>query len=222
MPALIALLTGEWPFGVSLALSYLLGSVPFGWLMARLIRGVDIRTVGSGNIGSTNAMRVLGKPLGAVAFLLDFGKGFAPAYLIGLTEGGDSTRMVLCGAAAVVGHVWPIFLRFKGGKAVATGLGAIVAIDPVVALCAFALWFAVLMCTRFVALASLAMGVTFPIAAYLRMGGRFYGWDFVAGTSVLCILILIRHRTNISRMLAGEEGRSRMGFGGKQKESNDG
>lgn len=222
MSSFAALAGLEWSLGLSLALSYLLGSIPFGWLMAKLIRGVDIRTVGSGNIGATNAMRVLGKPLGIVAFLCDFGKGFAPAYIVGRQSGHDSTAMVLCAAAAVCGHVWPIFLRFKGGKAVATGLGGIVAIDPIVALIAGGVWFVVLMCTRFVALASIAMGIAFPVAAYLRMDGRFYAWDFVAGTSVLCALILVRHRTNISRMLAGEESRSRMGFGGKSKDRSDG
>ena len=213
-----ALVDAQWSLGLALALSYLLGSVPFGWLMAKVVRGVDIRTVGSGNIGATNAMRVLGKPLGIVAFLCDFGKGFAPAYFLGE---GDSTRMVLCSAAAVCGHVWPIFLRFKGGKAVATGLGGIVAIDPIVALIAGAVWFVVLMATSYVALASLAMGVAFPVAAAWRMGDRDYGLDFVAGTTVLCLLIVVRHRTNISRMLAGEESRSRMGFGGKRQDSND-
>ncbi len=215
MTLLLALDGASWSLGLALALAYLLGSVPFGWLMAKTIKGVDIRTVGSGNIGATNAMRVLGKPLGITAFLLDFAKGYAPAALLG---GGDSTRMVLLAAAAVCGHVWPIFLRFKGGKAVATGLGGIVAIDPVVALVAGGVWFVVLMTTRFVALASLAMGLAFPVTAALRMEGRAYGIDFVIGTTVLFLLILVRHRTNIARMLAGEESRSRMGFGGKREE----
>lgn len=215
MTLLLALDGASWSLGLALALAYLLGSVPFGWLMAKTIKGVDIRTVGSGNIGATNAMRVLGKPLGITAFLLDFAKGYAPAALLG---GGDSTRMVLLAAAAVCGHVWPIFLRFKGGKAVATGLGGIVAIDPVVALVAGGVWFAVLMTTRFVALASLAMGLAFPVTAALRMEGHAYGIDFVIGTTVLFLLILVRHRTNIARMLAGEESRSRMGFGGKREE----
>ena len=215
MTLLLALDGASWSLGLALALAYLLGSVPFGWLMAKSIKGVDIRTVGSGNIGATNAMRVLGKPLGITAFLLDFAKGYAPAALLG---GGDSTRMVLLAAAAVCGHVWPIFLRFKGGKAVATGLGGIVAIDPVVALVAGGVWFVVLMTTRFVALASLAMGLAFPVTAALRMEGHAYGIDFVIGTTVLFLLILVRHRTNIARMLAGEESRSRMGFGGKREE----
>lgn len=215
MTLLLALDGASWSLGLALALAYLLGSVPFGWLMAKTIKGVDIRTVGSGNIGATNAMRVLGKPLGITAFLLDFAKGYAPAALLG---GGDSTRMVLLAAAAVCGHVWPIFLRFKGGKAVATGLGGIVAIDPMVAVIAGGVWFVVLMTTRYVALASLAMGLAFPVAAALRMEGRGYGIDFVLGTTVLFLLILVRHRTNIARMLAGEESRSRMGFGGKRED----
>ncbi len=108
---------------VGLVASYLLGAIPFGFVLVRLVKGVDLRTVGSGNIGATNAMRVLGKPLGLVAFLLDFAKGLVPVVVFApLFASAPSTPLrVLMGAAAVVGHVFPIYLRFKGGKAVATG-----------------------------------------------------------------------------------------------------
>lgn len=214
----VCLLDGDWSLGFALALAYLLGSIPFGFVLAKALRGVDLREVGSGNIGATNAMRVLGRPLGLVAFALDVGKGFAPVWMLGA---GDPRRMVLVGAAAVCGHVWPIFLRFRGGKAVATGVGAIVAIDPLVAFAAGAVWLVVLFLSSYVALASMAMAVAWPLVAWLRMGERPHGWWFVAATAVLCLLILWRHRSNISRILAGEESRSRIGLRREQKEAHD-
>jgi acyl phosphate:glycerol-3-phosphate acyltransferase len=186
-----------------LLLSYLLGAVPFGLVMCRLIKGVDLREVGSGNIGSTNAMRILGPPLGAVAFLLDFGKGFAPAAWI---ASDDPRSMVLCGAAAVIGHVWPVYLRFKGGKAVATGCGAIVAIDPLIFVGAGLAWLAILLLSGYVSLASIAMGLAFPALAFLRDQPT----SVILGTGALTLLILIRHRSNIARLLAGEETRTRL------------
>ena len=201
----------EW---IAVALAYLLGAVPCGWLLARVVKGVDIRTVGSGNIGATNAMRVLGKPLGIVAFLGDFAKGavpvavFADAFAAGPLEGGAGAWLpVYCGALAVAGHVWPIYLGFQGGKAVATGCGAIVGIDPLIFVIAGLVWLGVLATTRFVGLASMAMGVAFPVAAWWRSEGQPYGTEVVLGTSALALLILVRHRSNLVRMVAGQEPR---------------
>ncbi len=183
-------------------LSYLLGAVPFGLVMCRVFRGVDLREFGSGNIGSTNAMRVLGKPLGVVAFALDFGKGFAPAALLGA---GHIEWQVICGAAAVCGHVWPVYLRFKGGKAVATGCGAILAIDPVICLGAGLAWLALLLLCGYVSVASLAMGFAFPLMAWWR--GQ--PLPVILGTSALTLLILIRHRSNMKNLMAGTESRAK-------------
>ncbi len=190
------------PAALSLVLSYLIGSIPVGFVLCKLIKGVDMRTVGSGNIGSTNAMRVLGRPLGVVAFLGDFGKGWAPTFLIApALTGEDQWLRVAAGAAAVCGHVWPIFLRFKGGKAVATGCGAIVGIDPWIFAVAGAVWLVTLVTTRFVGLSSMVMGVAFPVTSAV-LG---HGAPVICGTSVLALLILLRHRSNLVRMLAGEE-----------------
>ena len=118
----------EW---LSILLSYLLGAVPFGWLMARLLKGVDIREIGSGNIGATNAMRALGKPLGLVAFLLDFGKGLLPSAALaplGVHLVPHRSELVLAlayGGCAIAGHLYPIYLRFHGGKGVATSAGVL-------------------------------------------------------------------------------------------------
>lgn len=197
---------GEW---LGLLASYLLGSVPFGFLMAKSLRGVDLRTVGSGNIGATNAMRVLGKPLGLVAFLLDFGKGLVPVLVFAplcARSGAAAVDLgVLCGGAAVCGHVWPVFLRFRGGKGVATGCGALLGLDPLVVLVGTGVWLVTLVATRYAGLASMAMGVALPLAAWWRAATGGGVWSVVAGASALTLLILVRHRSNMARMWAGTE-----------------
>ncbi|MEZ5973680.1 MAG: glycerol-3-phosphate 1-O-acyltransferase PlsY [Planctomycetota bacterium] len=199
----------------ALAASYLLGAIPFGLVMVRLIKGVDLRTQGSGNIGATNAMRVLGKPLGLVAFLLDWGKGLvASLWLYRLAEGADLRLQVACGAAAVIGHCFPVYLRFKGGKGVATACGAVVAIDPVVFVIAGAVWLALAFGLRYVSVASMGMGLAFPVAAWFRWGHR--GDSFVVGLCALTLLILVRHKSNIARLRAGTE--PKIGAGKKKAE----
>ena len=196
---------------VAILLSYLLGSVPFGLVLGRL-RGVDIRTVGSGNIGATNVGRALGRPWALVAFALDFLKGYVPAWLAPgfATQAGSvgpSTLAVLCAGAAVCGHVWPLYLGFKGGKGVATACGGMVAIDPVVFLGGGAVWLVTLALSRFVGLASIAMGMSFPVIAWLRRDAAGYGLEVVWGALALTFLVLVRHRANIARMRAGTEPR---------------
>jgi acyl phosphate:glycerol-3-phosphate acyltransferase len=186
-----------------LVVAYLLGSVPFGLLMCRFIKGVDLREHGSGNIGATNAMRILGKPLGLVAFLCDLGKGYVPAVFLG---GGDTGWAVACGAAAVCGHVWPISLRFKGGKAVATGCGVLLGILPMVVVYAGAAWLITLLIFGYVSLSSIVMGIAFPIAAW-QLGGDI---SLILGSSGLTLLILVRHRSNIGRLLSGTESRTQL------------
>jgi len=199
----------EW---LALLASYLLGAVPFGVVLVRVLKGVDLRTVGSGNIGATNAMRVLGRPLGVLCFALDFGKGWLPAwgFAAWLHAGGCELGWlrVLCGAAAVCGHVWPVYLGFRGGKAVATGCGAITAVDPVVFLGGGAAWLLCLATTRYVGLSSIAMGVAFPLVAGWRSRTQPHGAELVWGTGALALLIVWRHRANIGRMLAGTESRA--------------
>ena len=187
--------------------SYLLGAVPFGLLMARSLKGVDLRTVGSGNIGATNAMRVLGKPLGLLAFVLDLAKGFVPVLLLAPWAAGpedEALARLLCGGAAVLGHCFPVYLRFKRGKGVATGCGAIVAVEPLVFLAGGLAWLVTVATTRFVGLASIVMGCTFPAAAaWLHPADG----PFIFGCGLLALLILVRHRANVGRMLRGEEPR---------------
>lgn len=182
-------------------LAYLIGAVPFGFVMCRQLKGIDLRQVGSGNIGATNAMRVLGKPLGLLAFLLDTFKGYAPAAFLGE---GDPSWQVACGAAAVCGHVWPIYLRFKGGKAVATGFGAILAIDPVIVATSGLVWLLALLVFGYVSVSSIAMGLAFPATAWWRGEPPVV----IFGTGLLTLLILVRHRSNMRNLLAGKENRT--------------
>ena len=187
--------------------SYLLGSVPFGLLIARA-KGVDLRLVGSGNIGATNAMRALGRPLGVTAFLLDFAKGFVPAGVLAtaVSHAPESlmSLRVATGIAAVLGHCFSVYLRFRGGKGVATGCGAILAIDPLVFVFAGLVWLVALALFRFVSLSSILMGISFPILAWFRHEDQRV---FVVGAALLTLLVLIRHKTNLARLLAGTEPR---------------
>ncbi len=215
MPA--PLETTSFPVGAALGavlVSYLLGSVPFGLLLG-MLRGVDIRTVGSGNIGATNVGRALGRPFALLAFLCDFAKGWLPAawlapWCVALADadpGATTTIAVLAGGAAVCGHVWPLYLSFRGGKGVATGCGALVGIDPAIFLVGGAVWLVTLVLFRMVGLASLAMGTAFPVVARLRQGDASYGLEVVLGAIALMLLVFVRHRANMVRMLAGTEPR---------------
>lgn len=206
----------EW---AALLASYLLGAVPFGWVLVKLLRGIDLRTVGSGNIGATNAIRVLGRPLGLVAFFLDFAKGLVPALLFAPWAGPAPEELlslrILCGAAAVCGHVWPVYLGFRGGKAVATGCGALIAIDPWIFVGGGIAWLVAMGLFRMAGLASMVMGLTFPLVAWWRASRGTYGHEVVWGTLALFLLILVRHRSNMARMLAGTE--PRVGRGNKAR-----
>jgi len=193
-------------------LSYLLGALPIGFLLAKYLKGIDLRQVGSGNIGATNTMRALGRGWGLVAFLFDFGKGWLPVFVLAPLAAspeagwwlGEPILRLACGTAAVLGHCFPLYLRFRGGKGVATGCGAIVAVDPLVFLGGGVVWLVTLVLTRFVGLASIVMGVAFPVLAWLR---RPDDKPFLIGCLLLMLLIFLRHRNNIGRMLAGKEPR---------------
>jgi len=198
------------PEALAVVCAYLLGAVPFGLLFASM-KGVDLRAFGSGNIGATNTVRALGKGWGYTAFFLDLGKGWFPAFVLAPWLAASPDRVlalqVVCGAAATLGHCFPVYLRFKGGKGVATGCGAMVAIDPVIFLVAGVIWLIALFTSRYVGLASILMGISFPISAAVRRepGGS---WWLVIGAILLTLLILVRHRTNIARMIAGTEPKS--------------
>jgi glycerol-3-phosphate acyltransferase PlsY len=181
---------------------YLLGSIPFGYVLPRLLRGDDIRRHGSGNVGASNVWRVYGPSLGVPVALLDVAKGLVPA-LVGLKVGGDWIG-VLAGAAAMVGHARPVFLRFsKGGKMVATAGGVALALAPVAAVACMVVWLAVFAAFRYASLASMVTAGALPFAC-LAFGASLPVVGFAA---LAAVGVLALHRHNIRRLLAGSEPR---------------
>jgi acyl phosphate:glycerol-3-phosphate acyltransferase len=179
---------------------YLCGSLPFGYWLVRWLRGVDIRTVGSGNIGATNVWRTFGARLGLLVMLLDTLKGFAPALVASLWVG--SLWGVLAGGAAMLGHSRPVFLKFaRGGKMVATCGGAFFGVAPVVAGIGTAVWFLVFLACRYASVASITAALSLPIVA-VALGEP---WPVIAFAAAAALAVLFLHRTNIKRLRAGTE-----------------
>ncbi len=197
-------------YGLLPLVSYLLGAVPTGFLIVRALRGVDLRTVGSGNLGATNAARVLGARWFAVIFTLDFLKGLVPALLFGLLAqralGAPHEVRLLYGAAAIAGHVWPVYLRFRGGKGVATAAGAVTGIAPPAAGIAFVVFLLVFLPTRYVSLGSICAAVALPAASALLPGGGLDTTFFLL--AAIAALVVVKHRANIGRLLRGTETRA--------------
>ena len=193
-------------------LAYLLGSVPVGYLLVRVFRKQDIRTVGSGNIGATNVLRSGGKGLGAATFVLDVVKG-AAAVLIGtflaapLMPGVPQRNVeALAALCAVIGHMFPIWLQFKGGKGVATGFGVFLVAAPIGALAAITLFALVFALTRYVSLASILGAASFPVFAWFTVSGPRPAF-FIAVQCIVALLIIVKHHANIGRLLSGTEHR---------------
>jgi acyl phosphate:glycerol-3-phosphate acyltransferase len=185
---------------------YLLGSMPFGYWVPRLVRGEDIRTMGSGNVGASNVFRVYGRSLGAPVAALDLAKGFAAASL-GLWAGGALIGVVAA-AAAMVGHARPIFLRFeKGGKMVATAGGATLALAPVAAAICIALWLLVFVGTRYASLASIVTASALAVLVVVLD----YPWPIIAFGLAGAAAVITLHRQNIRRLLGGTEHRFELG-----------
>jgi glycerol-3-phosphate acyltransferase PlsY len=193
-------------------ISYLLGSIPVGYLLVRIFRRQDIRMVGSGNIGATNVLRSGAKGLGAATFLLDVVKGAAAvllgAYVFAPMLPAIPQRNVeaLAAICAVLGHMFPVWLGFKGGKGVATGFGVFLVAAPWGALLAIALFGVVLALTRYVSLASILGAASFPAFAWFTVGGPRPAF-FIAVQIAVALLIILKHHPNIRRLLTGTEHR---------------
>jgi acyl phosphate:glycerol-3-phosphate acyltransferase len=183
---------------------YLLGSAPFGYWVVRVLRGEDVRTRGSGNIGATNVWRVYGRWLGVPVILLDVAKGFVPA-LVGLKVSGELTG-VLAGAAAMAGHWRPLYLRFaKGGKTVATAGGVTFALAPLAAACCLAAWVAIFLLGRYSSVASILAALLLPVFIWV-FGGD---WPVVTFGALAAVAVLLLHKGNMRRLLDGTESRFR-------------
>jgi len=203
--------------------AYLLGSIPFGLLIAKA-HGKDLRSIGSGNIGATNVSRALGRKWAYVCFGLDMLKGAVPMLVtLSLVRGSSSesqTEKVILlwlwlavGCAAILGHIFPIYVKFKGGKGVATSFGVALGLWPYFTICALfaiAIWVVVVLIWRYVSLASIAASVSFPLVLILAIT-LTPGWDFVnlwpllIAATAIPLMVIIRHRENIKRLLAGTE-----------------
>lgn len=201
--------------------AYLLGSVPFGLLIARL-HGIDLRCVGSGNIGATNVVRALGRKWGTFCFLLDVGKGLVPMLIpphLGLIQSPPSPLQLFgwlaVGTAAILGHIFPIYLKFKGGKGVATSLGVVLGLWPYLTICGLAallIWLGAAFLWRYVSLASILAAAVFPLlllaAIIFREDWTFQAlWPLFLVALPMPALVIGRHRANIRRIRAGTESR---------------
>lgn len=189
------------------AISFLVGAIPFGYIVARLVKGVDIRTQGSGNVGATNVFRVVGKSWGILVFCLDFLKGFIIVFLACLAKDFGPYLLIITGVLAICGHNWTPFLGFKGGKGVATSLGVLFALSfafvslKIILPIALLVWIIVFILARMVSLASLLASFVFMVLALFLSQGiqiKFF-------TILLFLFILIKHKSNVKRILKGKE-----------------
>ena len=194
--------------------AYLVGSIPFGFLIGKL-RGKDIRTLGSKNIGATNVYRTVGKPWGILAFLCDFLKGFLPT-LAAQKFGNADWLPLMVGILTVAGHMWTCFMKFKGGKGIATGFGMLVALTPVLVLTAFAVWVVVMLVSHYVSLGSIVAAAFLMVVVWLPLSD-WVDWRILSGctgyhdlplsilVTVLCAFAIWKHKTNIIRLRAHAE-----------------
>ncbi|WP_054957139.1 glycerol-3-phosphate 1-O-acyltransferase PlsY [Paenibacillus dakarensis] len=196
---------------VAIILCYMLGSVSFSVLLAKLLKGIDIRQHGSGNAGATNTLRVLGKGPAILVLALDVLKGIAAVW-IGKWLGGDSEWLPgLCGIAAIAGHNWPVYFRFRGGKGIATAIGVLATLCFLPALYAGIIAILSIVVTRYVSLGSLIFVILTPIFIMIMK----FPWPIFWTSLIICVFAVWRHRTNISKLIAGKE--NKLGSGGKGK-----
>jgi glycerol-3-phosphate acyltransferase PlsY len=194
--------------------SYLLGSIPFGYLAGRL-GGIDIRQVGSGNVGATNVVRALGKAYGYPVFALDFLKGFTAVKISMLMAPGRPPEWnspeifgIVAAISSVLGHSYPPWLKFKGGKGVATSAGALLALTPIATLVGVAIWIIVFWLTRYVSLASITAAVVLPIIVLVvKSQDQNKGKPLVYSSVCVAAVVIWRHRSNLSRLIRGTEPR---------------
>ena len=202
-------------FLIPAAISYLSGSVPYGYLIGKL-KGIDIRQHGSCNIGATNVTRVLGKGWGRLCFACDFLKGFLPVLLFNLINTTDTAAQtyipVLCAFFAVLGHIFPVWLKFKGGKGVAVAAGAIFALAPLTLICGLIVWGITFFTSRYVSLASIFAAASLPVFCFIY--SYVFSWEpggFSLAREILLIVLaaltILKHTSNIKRLLNGTENR---------------
>jgi glycerol-3-phosphate acyltransferase PlsY len=206
--------------------AYLLGSIPFGYLLVKYVftSGEDVRQVGSGGIGATNVTRRAGIKAGLLTYVFDVAKGSAAVMLMRIVAGDDYTWIGAAAIAAIIGHIFPIFLKFRGGKGVATGVGVYLALAPVSVLTTLVLWAVIVYLTRYVSLASIIATAAVPLWTWLYYGLLWPNEHLTAMMVVAvvgCALIVAKHHENIGRLMKGTENKlgAKVGPGGKSVDS---
>jgi glycerol-3-phosphate acyltransferase PlsY len=194
--------------GLILVASYLLGSIPFGLLIVKARGGLDIRSTGSGNIGAANVARNAGMLLGLLTLLLDAGKGYLGVWIAARYTGGNMRWVMAAAVAAVIGHMFPIWLRFRGGKGVATALGVFLLICPMAVAAAAGFWLLVVLFWRYSSLGSMVAAAALPALVYLFYAPRHAPPNYVLlSTILISVLVLAKHYPNMARLVAGKEKR---------------
>lgn len=189
---------------IALLLSYLLGSLPTGYLFGKILKGIDIREHGSGNPGATNVFRVVGPTAGVLTLFIDFFKGFVPVSLSRFYLWQDPVILACIGTSAILGHITSIFLKFRGGKGVSTAGGVFMAILPVQTSIAIGIFLAALLTTRYVSVSSISGAIGLWFSTWLMIDSKF----MMAIVSALALLIIFLHRKNIRRLIQGEESKA--------------
>ena len=183
-------------------LAYLLGSIPFGYLIVRWQKGIDVRSTGSGSIGATNVMRNLGI-IGFIAtFILDFGKGMGAVLLASKLTGGEPRWVAAAAVTAILGHCYPVWLKFRGGKGVATGVGVYIALAPLQVALVLVIFAIVLAIWRYISLGSIIATAAFPVLLHFMKHAPF---PIVLGAAGGALIIISRHHSNIRRLFGGTE-----------------
>jgi len=185
-----------------LAVAYLLGAIPFGYLLVKWKTGADVRSSGSGNIGATNVLRTSGRAAGIATLLLDIAKGYLAVWIAGRLTSGDPLWMSLAAVAVMAGHAYPVFLRFRGGKAVASFVGAFLCLTPLALAAVLVVFAAVVASTRYISMGSIAGAATFPLAVWLILHPPI---PVIAASLLAGAFIIWRHSGNIRRLRAGTE-----------------
>ena len=192
----------NWNLILAVAQAYLLGAIPFGYLFVRYTMGQDVRKLGSGNIGATNVHRTAGRKAGIVVLILDIAKGFLAVYIAAKLTGGESLGLALAALAVMAGHAFPVFLGFRGGKAVASFIGAFLYIAPLALAAVLGIFVIVVALTKYISLASILSALLFPLAVWLILHPDP---TILVAASIAGLFIVYRHKANIVRLMQGKE-----------------
>jgi glycerol-3-phosphate acyltransferase PlsY len=193
---------------LSVLVAYLIGSVPFGLIVVRLMSGRDVRAAGSGNIGATNVLRTTGRLAGVLTLILDMAKGFLAVWLADRLSGGSTLWMSVAALAVLAGHAFPVWLKFQGGKAVATFVGAFAYLTPVPLLAVLLIFVLLVAWTRYLSLGSIVAAGLFPVGCWMILHPD---WPVIAAAVGAAALVVWRHKSNIERIRAGTENVFRFG-----------